>query len=282
VATLSALAAFTHRIAFAPAQISDSHTRKTLSVIPSIAKQPTAGSCTSCHVLGVSVTNKEKMNANCEGCHKTDSFVGTVTLAHRDAGLTCISCHTEHRGQNFRPMHAALESCAKCHSDHNKNLYNGKTVHTAHGGTFGYPVRDGAWIWTGLDAEELREKPAIEAFLKQNRVNSNQPQEWRSAQFHGIHLAHVRVVPGIDGILDEDRLTRVLSCSSCHKTGYMGTTVDRDYPRSTCGRCHNALVFNEPTVSGIPDQTPSCTSCHVQHVKDTLWASGFLRTQVHR
>jgi len=177
-------------------------------------------------------------------------------------------------------MNAALESCAKCHSDDNKKLYNGKTVHTPHGGTFGYPVKDGTWIWTGLDAEELAEKSDVEVFLKKNRVNSSQLQEWRNAQFHGIHLAHVQVVSGVDGALDEDGATKILSCSSCHKTGYMGTNVDRDYPRTTCARCHNAQLFNEPTSSVRPDQTPSCTSCHAQHVKDMLWASAFLKARV--
>ncbi len=275
VATLSAVAAFAHRAAFAPAAISDSHTRTVFSVSPRIAKQPSDGSCTSCHAFGVRVKNKEEMNANCARCHKTDAFVGTITRAHREAGITCISCHAEHRGRDFRPMNAALESCAKCHSDHNKNFYNGKSVHTAHGGTFGYPVQGGVWIWKGLDTEELAEKPDLEAFLKKNRVNSNEPQEWRNSQFHGIHLAQVQVVPGVDGTLDEDGVTKILTCSSCHKTGYMGTNVDRNFPRTTCGRCHNAQFFNEPKSTSTAKQTPSCTSCHKQHVKDTLWRSAF-------
>jgi len=279
VVTLSVVAAFTHRAAFAPAPISNSHNSSELKLIPAIAKGPTAGSCTSCHALGVSVTNRERMNANCETCHKTEAFVASITRPHRDAGLTCTSCHTEHRGQDFRPLIGALESCAKCHNDQNKNVYNGKTVHLAHNGTFGYPVRNGSWIWTGLDAEELAEKPAVEAFLKKNRVDAAQTQEWRNAQFHGIHLDHIQVVAGVDGTLDEDGSTRVLSCSSCHKTGYMGTNVDRDFPRTTCGKCHNAQVFSEPSTVARSEQTPSCTSCHVQHVKDTLWASAFRKKQ---
>jgi len=217
------------------------------------------------------------MNAKCADCHQTESFVASIIQPHRTAGLTCTSCHTEHRGANFRPLNAALESCAKCHNDRNKNLYNGKGVHTPHEGTFGYPVVDAKWIWKGLDAEELAQKPEVVAFLKKNRVDSSQTQEWLSAQFHGIHLAHVRVVQGVEGISDEEG-AKVLSCSSCHKTGYMGKNVDRTFPRTTCGRCHNDEVFNEPTSSLTKAKTPSCTSCHVQHVKDTHWTAAFHET----
>jgi Zn-finger protein len=218
------------------------------------------------------VTNKEKMNANCAECHQTESFAPTIMRAHGDAGIKCTTCHSEHRGEGFRPMEAALESCAKCHNDENKNLYNGKRVHTAHGGTFGYPVKDGVWIWRGLDAEELAAKPEVEAFLKKNRVTPNQTQEWRNAQFHGIHVERIRTVEGVDGILANDGITKILSCSSCHKTGYMGVNVDRAFPRATCARCHNAEVFDKPSTSK-GGQTPSCTSCHVQHIKDKHWAS---------
>jgi hypothetical protein len=161
----------------------------------------------------------------------------------------------------------------KCHNDGNKNLYNGKTVHTPHGGTYGYPVKNGVWIWRGLNLEELAARPEVETFLKKNRVASHQTEQWRNAQFHAIHVDRVRVVEGIDGTLADDGVTKVLSCSSCHKTGYMGANVDREYPRTTCWHCHNTKVFNERSASPVTSQTPSCTSCHVQHVRDTHWAS---------
>ena len=272
VGALSVLAAFGHKNAFAPKAVSDPHTRTAFVLLPEIAKQINGNSCTSCHAIGVRKANKEKMNANCAACHNTKAFVATVIPAHRDAGITCTTCHTEHRGESFRPLNAALQSCNECHNDHNKNLYNGKGVYTPHGGTFGYPVKDKLWIWTGIDGDELAQKPGVVAFLKENRVNSTQTQAWRNAQFHGIHVDRVRVVEGIDGVLNEKGVS-VLSCSSCHKSGYMGTKVDRTYPRTTCGRCHNAEVFNEPTSSPNKTEIPSCTSCHVQHIRDIRWAA---------
>jgi FHA domain-containing protein len=272
IAAFAVLAVYAHKNAFAPEAISDPHTRTSLKIKPVIATQVNADSCTSCHALGVSVTNKEKMNANCDSCHHTESFVATVIPEHRAAGITCVTCHEEHRGANFSPLNYALESCAKCHNDQNKAAYNGKFVHTPHGGTYGYPVVNGAWIWKGLDQEELAQKPALVAFLKKNRADQTHQDEWRNAQFHGIHLNDIRVVAGVDGTLDEAG-NKILSCSSCHKTGYMGVNVDRSFPRTTCGKCHNAEVFNEPSSAQAKIDLVSCTSCHVQHVRDIHWAA---------
>ncbi len=279
VGTLSAVAAFAYKGAFTPEQLSAAHTRRTFTLAPAIAKQPSGSSCTSCHALSVSMANKEKMNTNCAACHKTESFVATMTRAHREAGITCTTCHTEHRGEGFKPMNAALESCAKCHADENKNLYNGKSVHTAHGGTYGYPVINGVWVWKGLESEELETKPEVGELLRKNKATPNLAQEWRNAQFHAIHVNRVRVVAGIKGTPDVDVAAEVMSCSSCHKSGYMGANIDRSYPRTTCGRCHNRQVFER--VSGSKGvETPSCTSCHVQHIQDTHWTSSLLIAQM--
>lgn len=223
--------------------------------------------------------NKEKMNANCTACHQTDAFAATITRAHLDAGITCTSCHTEHRGEGFRPMKAGLDSCVKCHSDDNKKLHNGKSVHTPHGGTYGYPVINGVWVWRGLDEEELAEKPEVIALLKENNANPSDAQQWRNAQFHAIHLYRVRVPTGFSGIEDMQAVNEELSCSSCHKSGYMGANVDRSFPRTTCASCHNEQVFHKAFRSLTGVDTPSCTSCHVQHPRDMHWTPSLRITQ---
>ena len=53
---------------------------------------------------------------------------------------------------------AALAACADCHTDANKNSYNGRQVSTPHGGTFGYPVVDGKWKWKGLNDSDWARK----------------------------------------------------------------------------------------------------------------------------
>jgi len=278
VGGFSAIAAFTHKSIFAPGKVSEPHTKTTLELMPSIANESNGNSCTSCHAFGMSAANMEKMNANCAACHNTTAFFPSVTRAHREAGITCTTCHGEHRGESFRPLVGSLESCVQCHRDENKKLYNGKSVHTPHGGTYGYPVINGVWVWKGLPEEELGEKPELAQFLKQNRVTPNQTRAWRNAQFHGIHTQRVRIIPGVavDGIQDGN--FKRLSCSSCHKSGF-GSSIDRNFPRSTCPLCHTARVFNDVSRRGTGADTPSCTSCHVQHLKDPHWASSLRLAQ---
>ena len=141
IGALSTFAAFKFKDAFAPELVSDPHARAQFTLLPPIAKEPNSNSCTTCHAIGVSVENRARMEANCASCHQTESF-------RRDARRrrTCKrasparSATRSIAGRSFRPMNAALDSCAGCHNDNNKKLYNGKKVGTPHGGTFGYPV----------------------------------------------------------------------------------------------------------------------------------------------
>jgi pSer/pThr/pTyr-binding forkhead associated (FHA) protein len=266
IGALSALAAFKYKDAFAPELISNPHASASFTLTPPIAKEPNSNSCSTCHAIGVSGENRARLESNCAACHQTESFVATTTKAHRDAGITCTVCHTEHRGKDFRPMNAALDSCTACHNDSNKKLYNGKKVGTPHGGTLGYPVAAGIWVWKGLDEEELALKPEIGRL----RRPADTEQQWRNKQFHGLHIYRVRSVASIEGIKDEDagNNTRVISCSSCHRSF---TPIDRETPRTTCIRCHNGQIFEPTSRSVRAAATISCTSCHVQHIRDTHW-----------
>lgn len=266
VGALSVLAAFKYKDAFAPASLSDPHARAAFTLNPPIAREPNNNSCTTCHAVGVSMENRARLEANCAACHQTEAFVATTMKAHREAGITCSVCHTEHRGNDFKPMNAALDSCTVCHNDDNKKLYNGRKVGTPHGGTLGYPVEGGQWVWKGLDEEELALKPEVAKL----RRPSDTEQQWRNKQFHALHIYRVRAVASIEGIKDEDAGNgmRVISCSSCHRSF---TPIDRETPRTTCIRCHNGQIF-EPTSRSVRAASAiSCTSCHVQHIRDTHW-----------
>ncbi|HEX8706955.1 MAG TPA: FHA domain-containing protein [Pyrinomonadaceae bacterium] len=263
VGALSAAAALKYKNAFAPAPLSAAHTRTQLALRPAIAREPNGDSCASCHAVGVSLANRTRMEENCAACHQAEGFAPAVTRSHREAGITCTVCHTEHRGDDFSPSMAALRSCAACHNDDNRKLYGGKSVHTAHGGTFGYPVASGVWKWPGLETEELALRPELAA----QRSPTETEQQWRSKQFHALHLYRVRAVPGIEGVRDEDSKEhlKVLSCSSCHKSF---APIDRETPRTTCLKCHNGQFFERDF--GPVSQAPSmsCISCHVQHAAD--------------
>jgi len=55
----------------------------------------------------------------------------------------------------LQTMNAALDSCAKCHNDANKDQYNGKSVHTVHGGT-SLSGNESDMVWKGLDARNWK------------------------------------------------------------------------------------------------------------------------------
>lgn len=276
VAALTAFAAFRFKNAFAPQPLSQPHTREAFTLDPPIAKEPNGNSCTSCHAVGVSFENRARLEANCAECHQVPaSFIATTTRAHRDAGITCTVCHTEHQGTSFKPMDASLNACAVCHNDNNKKLYNGRSVHTPHGGTVGYPVDPATreWVWKGLDDEELKLKPEIAAVCKP----TNTEQQCRNLQFHALHIYRVRAIASIQGITDMQGLEdvgngeKVLSCSSCHARGSFAPNVDRETPRTTCIRCHNAEIFEPRPREVRATSLISCTSCHIQHIRDTHW-----------
>ncbi|HKP71878.1 MAG TPA: cytochrome c3 family protein, partial [Pyrinomonadaceae bacterium] len=265
VALLSVVAAFGYTSAFSPAPLSNAHARSTLNLTPPIAREPNANSCTSCHSMRAS------MESNCASCHQTEAFAATVTPPHVAAGVGCVSCHTEHRGADFRPGVAPFnasfqkgvatdQTCAGCHNDNNKKLYNGRAVHTPHGGAFGYPVVNGQWKWRGLDDEEWRQKPEAVRNVMANWPNAND-DERRGAQFHALHVYRVRTTGDVQNVEGQ------LSCSSCHKS--YGATLDRETPRTTCAACHNGRTDAQTGRALLSPDAPNCTSCHVQHVRDT-------------
>jgi hypothetical protein len=195
------------------------------------------------------------MEAKCASCHNAESFVATVIPPHHDAGIGCTACHAEHQGSDFKPAAAALLTCTGCHDDANPNTYNGKRVGTPHGGTLGYPAANGKWIWQGLDESEWTAKQ-----LAVTKLPTDSDEQWRSKQFHALHVQRVRAIGGLTG----NSLGR-LSCSSCHKSF---NPIDRETPRQTCGVCHNGRVEPGTEQRLIATDKPNCTSCHIQHLKD--------------
>ena len=246
VGLISIGGAYWYANAYAPAPLSNAHETNELKITPAIAVSANSGSCMSCHSLG-------SMEQRCADCHKTEAFVATVIKPHEAAGIGCVDCHAEHEGADFSAKIGALASCTACHVDGNQELYNGRRVGTPHGGTFGYPVVNGAWSAKSINDEEweLRKLPVV-------RLPTDSDQKWRSNQFHALHDQRVKVVAGIEGNAEGQ-----LSCNSCH-TSF--DPIDRETPKTTCAACHNK-----------GNGQPNCTSCHVQHILDTRrWSAAML------
>jgi len=248
VGLLSVAAAFWYTSAYSPAPVSQVHAAATMQMVPPIAVRPNANACTGCHSFSGS------MEANCTACHTAEAFVATVTEPHAASGVGCVSCHAEHRGAEFNPAEAALSTCTECHNDSNSADYQGRRVSTPHGGTLGYPVVAEKWQWKGLNETAWSLKK-----IEIERLGTDTDDQWRSKQFHALHVQRVRTVPGLRGNAEGE-----LSCSSCHKTF---NPIDRDSPRTTCAGCHNGRVDPKTKRTLIAADKPNCTSCHVEHIR---------------
>ncbi|MDQ3134020.1 MAG: FHA domain-containing protein [Acidobacteriota bacterium] len=273
VGLFAILAAFTYTSAFSPAPLSNPHSRQSLTMTPAIAKEPNANGCTSCHSLTAS------MESRCASCHQTQNFDSAVIDPHAAAGIGCVTCHSEHRGDDFRPGLAPINAnfqpgkvtaentCTGCHNDANQKTFNGKRVFTPHGGTLGYPYVGGQWEWEGLSQTEWQQKPEgmkqLLESMKQATAGGAQDNEQtlRSAQFHVLHLHRVKAINGM-----ASNESGELSCSSCHKS--FGAKLDRATPRTTCAACHNGKIDAQTKAIVLGADAANCNSCHVQHTKD--------------
>lgn len=249
VALLTAGATYIFARAYSPAPLSSAHSSTQLTLNPAIANRANGGTCSSCH----SWTGK--MEDKCTSCHRSSAFKATMIKPHVEAGITCIDCHAEHRGVEFRAGEAAFVSCTKCHVDGNKTSFNGRHVSTPHRATNGYPVVDGHWSLKTVNEEDWQTRNISIA-----RLPDDSDEKWQSKQFHALHSERVKIVPGIVG----NELGQ-MSCSSCHKSF---NPLDRETPKTTCGVCHNGRVDPASKRSLISPSEPNCTSCHVQHVMD--------------
>ncbi|QQS34375.1 MAG: FHA domain-containing protein [Acidobacteriota bacterium] len=231
--------------AYAPKPLANPHAQPIEG--SEIANMANSNSCTTCH------SPNEPMENSCIACHQASQFHPTNTKAHEDAGITCTVCHKEHHGPEFRSNITAIRMCAECHNDANKQTYNGKSVGTPHGGTYGYPTQNGQWIWQGVYREVADAIPE----LLRPATGDKDEQAKLSRYFHTIHVARLEVPAGLKG--DKRGL---VSCSTCHNTF---DPIDRETPRQTCAACHTTREGDPTRDTRFGVNTSNCISCHVQH-----------------
>lgn len=252
VTVLSVVAIFAFKDAYSPGALSTAHARSEFSISPAIATKPNASSCTTCHSVNAS------LNQNCATCHTTTAFHSEISDKHTRAGLTCVACHSEHLGREFRPALVANVACTSCHRDGSGYIspLNNQELKSPHGGTFGYPVTDGRWTWRGISQPEWTRKELPGTTTQFN------PKE----QFHMVHVA--------------GRQQGRSNCTDCHVAGFVGDALTQGV-RESCANCHgvdplSAESQNESAKSFFADRGkqflsntqaggPLCASCHSQH-----------------
>lgn len=243
---LAAFAYIRYPESYAPKPLANPHQAASMTL--PIAEKANANSCTTCHQPGRSI------EAACVTCHAGEQFHASNTKAHEEAGISCTVCHREHQGADFDLNASAIRSCAECHNDNNKALYNGKGVRTPHGGSYGYPIEAGEWKWKGVYKEVAAAIPEISS----SATGDANERERISRHFHTIHVGRLTVPEGLKG--DKNGL---VSCSTCHNSF---EPLDRETPRQTCAACHTtrAGASNRDARFGSSGQA-NCISCHVQH-----------------
>lgn len=245
IGALGAYAFFRYPNVYSPKPLTSAHAQHFETT--SIATASNGNSCTTCH------TPNEPVESSCIKCHQAEQFHASNTKAHEDAGITCTVCHEEHKGANFDMTASAIQNCAGCHNDANKNTYNGMSVRTPHEGSYGYPVVDGTWKWKGVYKEVSNAIPEINS----SATGDRDEQARLSRQFHTIHVARLTVPDGLKG--DSRSL---VSCSTCHN---LFDPIDRTTPRETCAACHTNQTGSSTRDARFASSSVNCISCHVQH-----------------
>ena len=253
VGAIAAFAYFRYPQVYAPDPLANPHAAKIEG--STIAVSANANSCTTCH------TPNQPLENACIQCHTAEQFHASNTKAHQEAGVTCTVCHQEHKGADNQLTASAIQSCATCHNDNTTKTFNGKTVRTAHGGSYGYPVVDGVWKWKGVYREVAEVIPEINS----PATGDKDEQARLSRHFHSVHVARLTAPAGVTG----DKFGLV-SCSSCHKSF---TPIDRVTPRQTCATCHTTPVNSVNRDTRFVAGQVNCISCHVQHAySGTRWS----------
>lgn len=245
IGAIGAFAFFKSPGVYAPRPLADAHALDVGTSL--IASQSNGNSCTTCH------TPNEPLENACIRCHQAPEFHASNTEAHERAGITCTVCHQEHRGNDADLNAQAISSCSQCHNDNNASSYNGKTVRTAHGGSYGYPAENGLWKWKGVYAEVAAAIPEI----GNSATGDPDEQAKLSRQFHTVHVARLKAPSGVAG--DSRGL---VTCSSCHRTF---EPIDRVTPRETCAACHTSTPESATRDVRFASGSTNCISCHVQH-----------------
>lgn len=256
IGAIGAYAYFRYPAVYAPKPLANPHAANIEG--STIAIKSNSNSCTTCHTLNEPIEN------SCVRCHSAQEFQVSNTKAHEQAGITCTMCHKEHQGSDFQMKATAVVSCGECHNDNNTKTFNGKSVHTPHGGSYGYPVTDGVWKWKGLYREEAVSIPE----LNDSATGDKDEQAKLSREFHTVHSYRLTAPEGVKG-----NKNGLISCSSCHKSF---KPLDVTTPRQTCAACHTTPAGASGRDARFTSNGVNCISCHVQHPYSTGRWSEFL------
>ncbi len=261
VGALSAVAAYAYADAFSPAPISDPHARKQL---PVAARHRQTAERRLVHDLPLADRHDGRQLHVLP--HDARLHLDRDQRAPRRAASAAPPATSSTRARSTARKSPASRPAPTATTTRTRRPTTASRSRTPHGGTFGYPLVDGKWVWAGLDAAEWARKPAdvreqlvkMEQAAKTWPVEGGTEERTRSAKFHVLHVYRVKAT----GNLARDQ-NGELKCASCHQTMI---PIDRATPRTTCAACHNGDPEGKFKQVLFPDK-PHCDSCHVQHLQ---------------
>jgi len=203
------------------------------------------------------------------GAHKTVSCNSCHTTGYQGIATNCYSCHKANYESTTNPNHVAQgfpTNCLQCHStkswssadfDHNSTAFPltgaHKTISCASCHTNGYQG-------TSTDCYSCH-KSNYESTTDPNHVAQGFPTtcqqchsttSWSSASFD--HNTTAFPLTGAH---------KTVSCASCHKNGYQGTSTD-------CYSCHKSNYESTTDPNHVAQGFPTtCQQCH----STTSWSS---------
>ena len=226
--------------------------------------------CTECHDLGAKISEQKCLDCHNELKSRISANKG-FHVSKEIKGKDCITCHSEHHGVNFdmirfdekkfnhtltgyelKGAHKEIESCAKCHNEHNISDYK---------------IKQNKSTFLGLDPkcischEDYHQKTLSNDCAKCHNFDDFKPAALFSHNKTKFPLkgAHVSV-----------------DCAKCHKTEIRnGKKMQQfsDVPFKNCISCHKDPHSGEYGMD--------CKSCHNEaSFKDIKSSSGFNHTLI--
>jgi hypothetical protein len=233
-----AAAAWAFPSVYSPGPLAAAHAAKTLPAA-SLNANRASDSCSACHTL------TGTMLQQCSACHTTPTFQPAIAQKHQNLGLTCRTCHAEHRGAEFKPDLVDNAACTECHHL-NLNTDASRSGPTLHGRAVSYPVKNGLWLWEGISQTVWQQQG-----LPGRTVDYNLRE-----QFHMLHA--------------QGQLQGRTQCVDCHLGGTQVAAL-KQHAQQSCAQCHNlqpAFAASQARLaetSSWPPGSVRCSSCHTQH-----------------
>ena len=215
--------------------------------------------CQACHVKPF----ERVSNDTCIACHEDTGL--HVPVDHPAVlvfdGERCASCHHEHTSQQ-RMVFEEQRFCADCHGrlDHMMSDHPGIGVAT-----------DFSRQHPEFRLSLLQWKPEKQHWIQSRRMTVDESLQEQSHLYFD-HQQHLDV----DGLMNNDGVTRRLECASCHQLALSGITMAPIQMEAHCGDCHGLAFDPDMPERTVPHGKPNQVLASLRE----YYSGVFIRNQI--